>query len=366
MIDLGPNWNVVEELPAGGQAHAYKVASTQNSSEFGVTKIFNEMKSDPNRAKRFNKEVQALQKIQNPRVLALLDHGATPKGKSFLVSRYCPGGELKAEQFTGKSLIEAVRFFKLICEGVAAAHQQGIVHRDLKPSNILIDSKGEPVVGDFGLCFIADDIAGRLTTSQEVAGPRRYAAPELRNGYVEDVKPSADVYSLGKVLYFMLSDGQVFDREEHRTGQYRLGTDSLDPNYELINQLLDEMIVESPSKRLASAVDVLTKVGDLIGVMAAGGHAISLEVPQRCIFCAYGKYATVVNTLKGGGNDGASSMFGWTAGAGGSPNWLILVCDTCGNVQTFRPDLPRRPGSGYNLQPIKKKIGQWTAKRNRG
>jgi serine/threonine protein kinase len=111
--------------------------------------------------------------------------------------------------------------YKAVCAGVAHIHANGIIHRDLKPENILFIG-GTPKVADLGLCLIAG--LERVTSSLEAVGPRFYMAPELEDGRSLDVTPTADIYSLGKILYFMLSGGRIFSRESTtcRPGTSRL------------------------------------------------------------------------------------------------------------------------------------------------
>lgn len=107
--------------------------------------------------------------------------------------------------------------FKLICAGVEHLHKAGIVHRDLKPENILMFS-GTPKISDFGICLVANE--NRLTSTSEAVGPRFYMAPELEDGKNLDVSPSADVYSLGKILYFIFSKGKIFSREKYNQPKF--------------------------------------------------------------------------------------------------------------------------------------------------
>jgi len=365
MKDFEPKWKFVKNLGEGGQAHTYLVESTENPGSMGAAKRLKNEKREP----RFKDEIEALERLDHPNILKLLDIGTTPKGMPYLVSQYCPNGELKPGFFKNKSLLDIVRFFRTICDAIAAAHKEKVIHRDLKPSNIFLGDHDQPIVGDFGICFLSDrnEADSRITEAYEVVASRWFGAPEARNGRMADVKPAADVYSLGKLLHWMASGGKVFDREEHRKHEYRIeGTSDLDQNVELINQLLDETITEHPESRIPTAIDLLYKVDLLITRMEAGGHAISLEVSHRCLFCAEGQYEVVVNGLEGNAQaagSAANSSFGWGAPMA-NPMWLIMVCDFCGNVQTFRPDLPESKGSGFKLQQANERKKRWTTKRN--
>ncbi|HWZ45436.1 MAG TPA: serine/threonine-protein kinase [Candidatus Saccharimonadales bacterium] len=365
MKDFEPKWKFVKNLGEGGQAHTYLVESTEISSSMGAAKRLKNEKREP----RFNDEIEALQRVDHANILKLLDIGTTPKGMPYLVSQYCPNGELTPAFFKDKSLLDIVRFFRHICDAVATAHRANVIHRDLKPSNIFLGDRDQPIIGDFGICFLSDrnEADPRITEAYEVVASRWFGAPEARNGRLADVKPAADIYSLGKLLHWMACGGKVFDREEHRKLRYRIeGTSELDQNVELINQLLDEAIIEHPEARIPTAIDLLYKVDRLIARMEAGGHAISLEVSHRCLFCAEGQYKVLVNGLEGNAQAAgseASSLFGWGAPTA-YPAWLIMVCDFCGNVQTFRPDLPESKGPGFGLQQANERKKRWTTKRN--
>ena len=159
----------------------------------------------------------------------------------------------------------------------------------------------------------------------------------------------------------------MFDREDHRLTSYRIGQqDEGNPAFELINEQLDRTITASPAQRIPNAQALLYEVDALIEVIRNGGHAISVHVPQRCIFCAKGAYKIVVNALEANTQaerNKAQSNLGWAAP---QPNarWLIMACDQCGNIQTFRPDLPESASSGFTLQKVNGKVERWVKKRN--
>ncbi|MFI5322988.1 MAG: protein kinase [Thermodesulfobacteriota bacterium] len=118
--------------------------------------------------------------------------------------------------------------FQQICEGVAYAHTKGVIHRDLKPDNIFLRTrKGPVVVGDFGICYLEQD-GKRITLTDEAVGPRNFIAPELEDGRLELISTKCDVYSLGKILYWLLSGGKIFSREKHREPQFDLKSQNND------------------------------------------------------------------------------------------------------------------------------------------
>jgi len=120
------------------------------------------------------------------------------------------------------SLEIALELFQSVCSATAHAHANGVIHRDIKPANVFLRNKtGPAVLGDFGLAFIEDQ-SPRITETDEVVGPRTFIAPELEDGRLEDVTSKCDIYSLGKLLYWLLSNGRVFSREKHRDEQWDL------------------------------------------------------------------------------------------------------------------------------------------------
>ena len=355
MPNFGPNWTWVRNLREGGQGHTFVVKRSNgaDSLEYVLKRLKNLKRID-----RFEREIDVCKRLEHPNILRIIDDDAKgaidSKRRPFLVTEYCPLGSLADNPLpVGTPVLSALETFRQICAAVAYAHNHHprVVHRDIKPENILLREDGTAVLGDFGICFI-DDEGTRVTMTEEVAGSRFYCAPELRDGRLEDGAPvtAADVYSLGKVLYWMLSGGIIFDREEHRTDKYRLGKhDPGDPAWELVKELLDSTIVQDWTKRTIDGALLSQKVDGLISVVRAGGHAITLSVPHRCMFCAQGEYKVhhdgtaplPADALRQGQEttrrDTVVRNTGFTNAA--SSAWIILVCRKCGHILTFRPDL---------------------------
>lgn len=338
-------WTVVRPLVRGGQAHTYLVV--EDGVESGEHFVLKRLGTD--RLERARAELRAIKELSHPNIVQLVDDDLEGK-KPYIIMEYYAGGALSDVNIIEYPLIQRLRMFAAICCGVghAHSHQPVITHRDLKPHNIFLrGDKVTPVVGDFGLCYV--DEGERITLVGDAAvGPRMYIAPELAHGFAEDVTPRADVYSLGKVLYWMLA-GRIFDRELHRHPRFDLTKDQTQPDYFFIYELLDKTIVEEPSKRLANASEVAESVEGIIHRIEARAHYIDLSTPQHCIYCGRGFYKPVVddppepnNTFPKSyptlGRIGFPQPHGYSGPTSSWPVWIILVCDFCGNVQMFRPD----------------------------
>lgn len=297
------------------------------------------------RQERFKREIEALRKLDDPHILKIVDYGYDERGAPYLVTPFCENGTL--ENLSAGTVIDTVRRFLGICEGVAHAHEKGIAHRDLKPRNIFLGVEFNPIVGDFGLCFLLDDEAeddDRLTETMEVAGPRWFGAPESRDGRLEEVTLAGDVYSLGKLLHWMFSR-RIFDRENHRADRNRLGRGLADRReFGLVHELLDRMIVEEPLARYQTASIVAEAVKGLIQVLEAKGRPILLDFAHRCDFCGQGEYKFVNGPEDTHQNAAKAQALGLTAPAYTSPAqysnnfFMIAVCNKCSHVQFFRPD----------------------------
>lgn len=146
---------------------------------------------------------------------------------------------------------------KQLAGALQTAHAAGIIHRDVKPQNILFPEVGHVIwLSDFGICLVRD--LNRATETSEVVGPARFMAPELEGGGRLDVSPAADVYSFGKVIYFMLSGGVVLPRELLHDPEYASLFEH-DERQRLFGPVLAKMICPSAS-RLPTMDAVLSEI----------------------------------------------------------------------------------------------------------
>ncbi|WP_369241461.1 protein kinase [Streptomyces sp. R21] len=168
--------------------------------------------SDPTAESRFRLEAQTAGHLNHPHVIGVLDFGSY-ENRLFLVMELIEGDSLAQHLKAGGPLpVEQVaRIAAEAAAGLAAAHRQGIVHRDIKPGNLLLDADGALKIGDFGIARFLDDPAGALTATGQIVGTSLYLAPERALG--KPASPASDVYSLGCVLYQLLTGRPPFQAD---------------------------------------------------------------------------------------------------------------------------------------------------------
>lgn len=303
-------WKIFEPLPEGGQGWIYLVQRSDGSDpNFYVLKRL----KNKNRLARFEREVTALQKLSHSGILKIIE--ASISGDDpFYVAEYCEKGDLTKQDLSRKALLEKLLLYREICDAIAAAHQANVIHRDLKPQNVLVREAGSLAVGDFGLCLDLNDEDGRDTPSVEAVGPRNYMAPELEDGRLEDPEPSSDCYSLGKLLYFILS-GRSFSREKHRQPSYDLRSHNCEQGMYFVYELLDKTINVDPKARFRNGQELMEALNGVIMRIATNAHVLNINVPQHCLYCVTGLYQHRTD---------------W-----GAKYEMALVCNTCGNIQRF-------------------------------
>jgi tetratricopeptide (TPR) repeat protein len=170
--------------------------------EVALKLIRTELTTNPAILERFRREIQLATRITHKNVLRVYDLGDAD-GLKFLTMQYCDGTDLSTvlRREGQMPLPRVVEIFRQICEGLAAAHEQGVMHRDLKPQNIMIDRQGRVLITDFGLAKSFEQVS--LTEAGKIIGTPHYMSPEQVKGVALDQR--SDIYSLGIMLYEMLT-----------------------------------------------------------------------------------------------------------------------------------------------------------------
>ncbi len=243
------DYELLAELGRGGMGVVYKARQNSLGRTVALKMILRgDMASEIDLA-RFHGEAEAAARLDHPHIVPLLEVGDY-EGRPYFSMKYIPGITLSQRLAEGPlPAREAAELLLPVCRAIAAAHAGGVLHRDLKPANILIDDAGRPHVTDFGLAKrinTADEptAAHSLTHSGAIVGSPSYMAPEQAAGNRGDIGPAGDVYSLGAVLYHMLTGRPPFQAAtpvdtllqvlEQDPLPPRVLTPGVDPDLELI------------------------------------------------------------------------------------------------------------------------------------
>ena len=203
---VGDRYEIVNKIGTGGMSDVYK-AKDHTLGRFVAIKVLKpEFSEDVNFVTKFRTEAQSAAGLEHPNIVNIYDVGSE-NGMHYIVMEYVEGITLKTyiEKKGQLTFKEAVSIAIQVGRGIEAAHNKGIIHRDIKPQNIIISTEGKVKVTDFGIARAATS----NTISSDVMGSVHYASPEqARNGFVDG---KSDIYSLGIVMYEMLTGRVPFD-----------------------------------------------------------------------------------------------------------------------------------------------------------
>jgi eukaryotic-like serine/threonine-protein kinase len=228
---IGP-YRVLSEIGRGGMGAAYLAVRADEEFEKRVAlKLIKRGMDTDAILRRFRHERQILANLEHPNIVMLLDGGTTPAGLPYFVMEYVDGVPIDAFcDANGLSVAERLVLFQSVCAAVDYAHEHRVLHRDLKPSNILVTKRGVPKLLDFGIAKLLDadtDRHGPEPTILARAMTPQYASPEQIRG--EPLTQASDVYSLGVLLFRLLTGKAPFRRDVSAHGHSPAAGDETPP-----------------------------------------------------------------------------------------------------------------------------------------
>ena len=201
-------YQIIEELGKGGMGKVYRALDKELNEEVALKLIKPEVSSDKKTIERFKNELRLARKISHKNVGRMYEL-MEKEGIRFISMEYVPGEDLKSSirRFGQLPIGKSIDIAKQVCEGLTEAHELGVVHRDLKPSNIMIDKKGNAKIMDFGIARSLE--AKGITGAGMMIGTPEYMSPEQVEG--KEVDPRSDIYSLGVILFEMVTGRVPFE-----------------------------------------------------------------------------------------------------------------------------------------------------------
>lgn len=213
-----PGYRIEAEIHRGAQGVVYRAVHERTRRQVAIKAIWAAPLTALRDAERFEREVEALRRVDDPRVVSIHDCGVTA-GCFFLVMDCVDGAPVdRFVRERGLSVREKIGLLAEICEAVHSAHVKGVIHRDIKPGNLLIDAEGRPHVLDFGLAkFLGEGDRGArdgVTRTGQFVGSLPWASPEQVDGLPGAVDLRSDVYSLGVVMFQVLTGSFPYELPE--------------------------------------------------------------------------------------------------------------------------------------------------------
>jgi TolB-like protein/tRNA A-37 threonylcarbamoyl transferase component Bud32 len=204
------NYQILEEIGRGGMGVIYRARQRHSRRIVALKRILSYHADSQETLARFRREAQAAASLDHPNILPIYEVSECDDGLPFFSMKFAGGGSLlDAAPALRNEPRRSVALVAKVARAVQYAHGQGILHRDLKPGNVLLDGRGEPLVSDFGLAKWLDS-SSHLTRTLTIFGTPGYIAPEQVNGSSAGLGPASDIYSLGAILFDLLTGRPPF------------------------------------------------------------------------------------------------------------------------------------------------------------
>ena len=274
----GGRYVLSELLGSGGMAEVFLAHDRILGRDLALKVLREDYANDAAFVSRFRREAVSAAALNHSHVVQVYDQGRSEDGRLYIAMEHVPGGSLK-DLITRRGALEpaeAARLASQVAEALGAAHERGIVHRDIKPQNVLIDEAGEAKVADFGIASAASSTSTYGT--ELLFGTASYMSPEQAMG--ERVGPASDLYSLGVVLYEMLTGTLPFEAEGALATALKHVTDQpippreRDPRVpEAMEALVMGLLAKDPEDRCGNAFELaedLRKAREGLPLVLAG------------------------------------------------------------------------------------------------
>jgi tRNA A-37 threonylcarbamoyl transferase component Bud32 len=252
-------YRIVRRLGSGATADVYEAIDERLGRRVALKVLPSEFGRNPSMVERFETEVRAAASLNHHGIVSVFEVGHD-QGLHFFAMRLLIGGNLRQRIDKGLTQAEALTIVREVAGAFGHAHARGLVHRDIKPENIIFDEQGYPVLTDFGVAKALEG-GSRVTATAFSAGTPRYISPEQARGLPVDAR--TDLYSLGVVLYEMLTGRPPYEGDESLAIIFKHVTEPvprLPETHSGLQPLLDALMAKDPAQRPGSAGDLITLI----------------------------------------------------------------------------------------------------------
>ena len=270
------HYRIIEKLGEGGMGVVYKAEDVTLGRTVALKFLPPELTRDAAAKERFVQEARAASALDHPNICTIHEVSQTEDGQTFIAMAYYEGEDLKSRIERGPLKLDgALDIVVQIAQGLAKAHGQGIVHRDIKPANILITKDHLVKIVDFGLAKLA---GMKLTKTGTTLGTAQYMSPEQARG--EEVDARSDIFSLGAVLYEMLTGKRAFPGEYEQATLYAIMNEDPEPVTALrsgvpmeLERIVKKCLEKNPAERHQTAADLTADMQHLRRTISPDGQS---------------------------------------------------------------------------------------------
>lgn len=273
MVSIGDvisHYRIVEHLGGGGMGVVYRAKDERLGRLVALKFLPAGMTSDLDAKNRLIREARAASALDHSNICTIYEIDESADGQTFIVMASYAGETLKQKIVSGPlDLATTLKIALQLVDGLRAAHDSGIVHRDLKPANVMVTDRGEVKILDFGLAKVA--AASRLTHEGAVLGTLAYMSPEQLRG--EDADHRSDIWSVGIIIYEMLTGRLPFRGEYDQIIAYAIANDEPDltPLTDQTRKIVERTLAKDPEERYQSAGEL---EGDLLEISSADASVV--------------------------------------------------------------------------------------------
>ena len=303
---------------SGGMADVFLAYDRVLDRDVALKLLKDRYAGDEDFVERFRREARSAAALSSPFIVPVFDRGETENGAYYIAMEYLPGGTLE-DRIVGAGRLsprEAVEVAIQVSEALQTAHERGVVHRDVKPGNVLVTRSGHTKVTDFGIARAAE--ATTISGPGDILGSAKYMSPEQAAG--GRVGPASDLYSLGVVLYEMLTGSVPFAvatpadvPAEHAKGPPRRPS-AADPEVpEALDALVLRLLSANPQDRYGSSAELLEELGRV-----KNGLPPAAPSPNEATTAALGDPIAPASA--------PPAPAGTDTTRGGRSLWLLLAC----------------------------------------
>ncbi len=250
-----PGYTIIDQLGRGGMATVYLANQNCVDRQVALKVMDPAFSSDASFGERFIREAKIIAKLSHPNIVSVIEVGVH-ENMYFLAMDYHSGGDLKDKIDNYLSPTTALEYIQQVAQALGHAHKKGFIHRDIKPENILFNENGNAILSDFGIAR-AQTNTTNMTAVGSIVGTPRYMSPEQAKGIEVDFK--ADLYSLGVVLYEMLTGKVPYDADtDVAIGIKHISADipqlaSINPLLAHYQPIINTLMAKQPNDRCESA-----------------------------------------------------------------------------------------------------------------